>query len=112
MNNPNNYHNTITETCKACLKELLQLFHENGITELEVTEKVCQTSMADRCYCTIWDQYSNNNVEAVVEKVQVKGNHLSLNYLLDGTEYNADLDEIKMTDLPSIYECCYNMLVK
>ena len=112
MNNPNNYHNTITETCKACLKELLRLFHENNNTEHKVTEKIYQTHMTDRCYYTNCEQYSSNNVEAVVEKVQVKGNHLSLNYLLDGTEYNADLDDIKMTDLPSIYECCYNMLVK
>ncbi len=112
MNHPNHYHNTVIDACKACYKDLLSLFHEKGITELEVTEKACQAAVTDRCYCTIWDQYSNNNVEALVEKVSVKGNHFSIDYLLDGTEYHGDFDDIKIADILSIYECCYNMLVK
>lgn len=112
MNNPDHYHNIIIEACKECLKDLLTLFHEKDITELEVTEKACQEKETDRCYCTIWDQYSNNNVEAIVEKVYAKGNQLSLNYVIEGIEYYGDLDDIKSTDIPSIYECCYNMLNK
>lgn len=112
MNNPCHYLTNITETCRACYQDLLSLFHEKKITELELTEKACQTAMVDRCYCTVWDQYSNNNVEAVVEKLQIKGNHLSLNYLLEGYEYYADYEDIKMTDMPSIYECVYHILVK
>lgn len=112
MNNPNHYQDIVCDTCKACLQDLISLFHQQGITELEVTQKACEAKETDRCYCTIWDEYSSNNVEAIVEKVYIKGNHLAVNYVTDSTEYYGDMDDIKSTDILSIYECCYNMLIR
>jgi len=112
MNTPNYYQSIVLEACKACNKDLLDLFHEKGLTELEVTEKACHDTNTDRCYCTVWDQYSNNIVEAIVEKVFVKENHLAVNYVIEGVEYYGDLYDIKQTDLLSIYETCHAMLIK
>lgn len=112
MNTPNHYHDIVIDTCKACYADLLALFHEKGIEVLEVTAAACKAKGIDRCYCTILDQYANTNTEALVETVSVKGNHFALNYSMDGCEYDADFDDIKIADILSIYDCCYNMLTK
>jgi len=106
MNTPNHYQDLILEVYKDCLQDLISLFSAHGISELDVSEMACK-DRTERAYCTIWDQYNNCNTEALVEKVTIINKHLSLVYSLDSEEYKADLEDIRMNDVLSIYETCY-----
>lgn len=112
MRTPNEIYDSLYPILAECEENIVELFQENGITELDTSEEACQEKGVDACFASY--TFGEPLQETRVNRVKVEDGYVEL-MLDDG--YGDDLcwaddGAYLRYSLLSVYDTVYNLLKK